>query len=113
MVSKGDTIEAKISRYLGKNGLNPDYRIVGKLVRISSKDIIPFEYESFHDQQIYCHNPFYAELFGGDSLPMLESFSRTNVKAFLHKSLPDRMIPKNIIIVKNLALLSKENRNEG
>ncbi|MGB3509469.1 MAG: SAM-dependent methyltransferase, partial [Microcoleaceae cyanobacterium] len=113
LVSKGDVIEAKISRCLGENGLNPDYRIVGKLVRISSKDIIPFEYESFHDKQIYCHNPFYAELFGGDSLPMLESFSITNVKDFLHKRIPEHMIPQSIITVKNLATLSKENRNEG
>ena len=64
-VSIGDRIEATIERRLCENGLNPDFRIRGHLMRTNGEQV-EFAHDSLHHEASYRGTPFYDRLFGRD-----------------------------------------------
>jgi acyl transferase domain-containing protein/acyl-CoA synthetase (AMP-forming)/AMP-acid ligase II/acyl carrier protein/SAM-dependent methyltransferase len=62
-VSAGDRINATIERRLCGNGLNPDFRIRGRLLRTSGATV-EFAHDSLHHEAPYRGTPFYDRLFG-------------------------------------------------
>ncbi len=61
-VSTGDRINATIERRLCDNGLNPDFRIRGRLLRTSG-ETVEFAHDSLHHEAPYRGTPFYDRLF--------------------------------------------------
>jgi cyclopropane fatty-acyl-phospholipid synthase-like methyltransferase/acyl carrier protein len=67
----GDSIHATISATLCENGLNPDYHLQGAL-RKTTGEVVAFSFSSHHFKQLFRHTPFYARLFAGDQVPVVE-----------------------------------------
>lgn len=67
--SAGDRIEAVVHGALAENGLNRDYRIVGKVARQAGEDV-EFAFDSWHYKRAYRHTPFYQRLFRDDAIPV-------------------------------------------
>jgi amino acid adenylation domain-containing protein len=104
-ISKGDYIEANVVRQLSKNGINPDYRITGKLIR-SGGEAIDIDIHSFHDQPIYRNTPFYKKLFENNIIPAKETFSTDNIREFLKQHIPEYLIPQYFIELEKIPLTS-------
>ena len=113
---EGDVIEVEASGCLSDNGLNPDYRLKGRLVR-KDGETISFDYETFHHQAGYKKDAFYAALFAGDAVPLKEDRSAAvtveALKGHLRTHLPEFMIPASFIFLDSLPLTSngKVNRH--
>ncbi len=99
-VSKGDTIRARVTGTLCENGLNPDYRIEGTLIR-KKGDPVHFEHNSYHYKNVFRQTPFYDRLFSGDVLPVADSSRRqvppSELKEYLREYLPEYMVPSSIV----------------
>nr|AEH26538.1 polyketide synthase [uncultured Acidobacteria bacterium C5] len=61
-VTIGDRIEATIERRLCENGLNPDFRVRGRLIRANGEQLA-FAHDSLHHEAAYRGTPFYRRLF--------------------------------------------------
>ena len=61
-VSAGDRITATVERRLCENGLNPDYRIRGRILRTGGAPV-EFAHDSLHHESPYRGTPFYDRLF--------------------------------------------------
>jgi amino acid adenylation domain-containing protein/non-ribosomal peptide synthase protein (TIGR01720 family) len=104
-VDDGDVIQAVCSRSLCDNHLNPDYAIVGQLVR-KNGEVIDFEHISYHYREVFERTPFYQKLFS--------DFERTEVdrpntltdslRDYLSELLPNYMIPAAFMVLEKLLL---------
>jgi amino acid adenylation domain-containing protein len=108
-VREGDVIEVEASGRLSDNGLNPDYRLKGNLLRRSG-ETISFDYESFHHRAEYKKDAFYVALFASDSV-LLKEKKRAAVtvealKEHLRERLPEYMVPASFIFLDSLPLTS-------
>jgi acyl transferase domain-containing protein/acyl-CoA synthetase (AMP-forming)/AMP-acid ligase II/acyl carrier protein/precorrin-6B methylase 2 len=75
-VSTGDRITATIERRLCENGLNPDFRVRGRLLRASGEQI-EFAHDSLHHEAPYRGTPFYDRLFSREPHGLyLEGYQR-------------------------------------
>jgi precorrin-6B methylase 2/acyl carrier protein len=105
-VEAGDLIVAVCSGKLSANGINPDYRIEGRLIRADGREI-EFAYESPHHQGGYRQTPFYRSIFDADGTvrrrdePALTSRS---LRAGLQQRLPAYMIPRAFVLLDELPL---------
>ena len=106
-VSAGDTISAVCSGALCENGINPDYRIEGKLLKADGK-VVEFGHYSPHHQLGYKQNSFYERLFS--TAPATpgnageRGISTRSLRAYLSRSLPDYMIPSVFVLMDRLPL---------
>jgi amino acid adenylation domain-containing protein/FkbM family methyltransferase len=102
-VSKADYIKAKVSRKISSNGLNPDFKIEGTLIRNgqANKD---FVYESMNCSELYRGNSFYKKIFENDSIKVAEKADKEALKIFLKEKLPDYMIPSMFIELEDFPL---------
>jgi len=106
-VSEGDVIKAVCSSTLCDNGVNPDYRIKGSLIRRSG-EVIDFSYESFHHQRSYQKTEFYERLFSEDSIRINRSdaaeVSARSLRSYLGEQLPEYMVPSAFVVLDKLPL---------
>ena len=102
-VEKGDYIDAKISRQLAENGLNPDFTITGTLYR-KNQGPVDFTFKSPNHEKSYRNSPFYQNLFANDTVKIRENFSIVNIKTDLKKKLPLYMMPSHIIPLESMPL---------
>ncbi len=107
-VRTGDTIRATVTRTLCENGLNPDFRVCGSLLRGDCR-IDEFEYESPHFGRSYRQTPFYNHLFAEDSITVRDTTEgapkRAELRSFLQQSLPEYMTPSEFVFLDSLPLL--------
>ena len=73
-VAEGDVLEIESRTTLNKNGLNPDYRVTGRLLRRGAEPIA-FDWISPHDNEAFRASRFYERLFPGGE-PRIWSSSR-------------------------------------
>jgi amino acid adenylation domain-containing protein len=105
-VDEGDAIVAVCSGRPSGNGINPDYRIEGKLVRRDGSEI-EFDYQSGHHETRYRHEAFYRLIFGEDgAIRKREQAEVTSkrLRAELKRQLPDYMIPQSFLVLDELPL---------
>ncbi|MGH8491179.1 MAG: amino acid adenylation domain-containing protein, partial [Gammaproteobacteria bacterium] len=95
-VSEGDRITAVISSMLCGNSINPDYKITGSLIK-QNGEIIDFEYDSYHNKNVYRATPFYNLLFSEDSIKVRKDDaanpSGQELGTYLKRYLPEYMVP--------------------
>ena len=105
-VDEGDAIVAACSGRPSGNGINPDYRMEGKLVRSDGSEI-EFDYQSGHHETRYRHGAFYRLIFGEDgAVRKREQTEVTSqrLRTQLKRHLPDYMIPQSFLILDQLPL---------
>lgn len=106
-VAAGDIIEAVCEARLCENGINPDYRISGRIVRVNG-EIIPFDYQSIHHQRQHRATPYYAHLFSGDTLPIEQEHRQASIgkqlRGYISERLPGYMTPSTIVTLDALPL---------
>ncbi|HKT26642.1 non-ribosomal peptide synthetase, partial [Dyella sp.] len=105
-VRAGDVIEVTIETSLCENGINPDYRLHGKLLRQDGSSV-PFQYDSLHYKAVYRKHPFYDAIFA-DDLPAIKSSaapcSAERIRMQLKALLPDFMLPSSVLLLEQLPL---------
>ncbi len=108
-VFEGEVINAVCSSTLCDNGVNPDYKLKGTLIRRSG-EVIEFSYESFHHQRSFKKPGFYERLFAGDSIKINRSddpeVSAKSLRSYLSKYLPAYMVPSAFVLLDELPLTS-------
>jgi amino acid adenylation domain-containing protein/non-ribosomal peptide synthase protein (TIGR01720 family) len=105
-VEEGDYIAGICTRTLCDNGLNPDFLLEGKLVRMNGAEI-DFSYNSWHYKQVYRDGPFYQKLFATDEfglLPTAANGVQTGLEEFLQDKLPAYLLPNSIIVLDEIPL---------
>ena len=105
-VDEGDAIVAVCSGRPSDNGINPDYRVEGKLIRKDGTEI-EFNYQSGHHESRYRQGAFYRLIFGEDgAIRKREQTEVTSnsLRTHLKKHLPDYMIPQSFLILDELPL---------
>jgi amino acid adenylation domain-containing protein len=108
-VTEGDSINITCSGTLSDNHLNPDYRVNGCIMR-KNGETIPFDYTSFHHQQLFKENAFYQEVFLDDAIKVQKyetppGLSVDDLRSFLKNRLPTYMLPATFITVDTLPLM--------
>jgi len=102
-VSAGDEIRARCSAWLSANGVNPDYRVEGTLIKRDGKTL-PFFFESLYDSPSF-KTGFYGKLFTekrADVVPV--EISAADLKRELSEKLPAYMVPSKYIFVTEFPL---------
>jgi hypothetical protein len=107
-VSPRDRIQAICDWELcAENGLNPDYRIEGILIR-TGRPNIPFKCPLPHYPKTYKSNLFYQELFAEqfEAPPSTPQLTIADVRNLLRSKLPEYMIPGVFVPMKAMPLTS-------
>lgn len=103
-VEPGDRVEAICSASLSDNGVNPDYRIEGRLIR-NDGEVIAFEHESLHhsrgSRQSLLHRRLFPEGTISLRTPPPDDLPR-EIREHLAETLPEYMIPAAFVVVDAL-----------
>jgi len=94
-VSVGDRIEALCQTTPSDDGVYPDYKIIGNLIKTTGEKVA-FEYESSHHKPVFRHNQFYQNLFAEDGVRIIYDYSPRNfgerIKFYLRDNLPTPIV---------------------
>ena len=104
-VSEGDVIKAVCSSRLSDNGVNPDYKIEGRVIRRDGVDI-EFRHDSLHHGGAH-KTEFYERLLSSTGLPTDKpvEISVKSLREHLGKLLPDYMVPSSFVMLNELPLM--------
>ena len=106
-VQVGDRLEAVVIGKLSENQLNPDYEIIGLLIR-GNGQMEEFSYQSMHHGRGYRQNPFYEELFAGDEIKVRDEGQNSRLRQRLHQHLerylPAYMLPSEYVTLSSMPL---------
>ncbi|MBW4597352.1 MAG: amino acid adenylation domain-containing protein [Brasilonema angustatum HA4187-MV1] len=95
-VEYGDVIQAVCSRKLCENNLNPDYAIKGRLLK-KNREIINFEYVSYHYKNNFRQTPFYQRLFADDDIvSKVDTSAEKRLVAYLVPALDHQVLPQQV-----------------
>jgi len=108
-VEAGDRLELVVTGKLNQDQLNPDYEIVGLLVRMDGR-MEEFSYQSLHKGPGYRQNPFYETLFAGHEIRLRDQGEnprrRQQLQQHLQKYLPPYMLPTDYVWLPAMPLTS-------
>jgi amino acid adenylation domain-containing protein len=104
-VAPGDRIEAACQSWLSDNNINPNYRVIGRLI-CENGAIFPFRYDSLHHQQSTIPNHFYQLLFpnGQIRIDTESQLSSKSIRTYLSRHLPAYMLPNRIVTIEQLPI---------
>jgi amino acid adenylation domain-containing protein len=104
-VVAGDRIEATVEAWLA-NGLNPTYRVVGRLLRAGGEDVA-FDHTAWHSEPVFRGEPFFERLFPAGS-PRVREVAHgptgRELRGRLRDTLPDWMLPSAFVELTELPL---------
>lgn len=104
-VSTGDEIRAKCGAQLSRNGVNPDYRIEGTVIKRDGQNL-PFSFASPHENTSF-RVGFYERLFAeksGGEMPV--ELTASSLRRELSEKLPAYMVPSSYVFLKEFPLTS-------
>jgi hypothetical protein len=104
-VSTGDEIRAKCRARLGRNGVNPDYRIEGAVIKRDGQSL-PFSFESPHESTSFKAG-FYERLFAekpAGEIPV--ELTASSLRRELSEKLPAYMVPSSYVFLTEFPLTS-------
>lgn len=101
-VRTGDKIEIEMICSMSANGINPEYRIKGRVVHADGNSH-EFDHESFYDKKNFRASPFYRRIFRA-AARRSEKPAATSLREHLKKFLPDYMIPPVFMELDSLPL---------
>jgi amino acid adenylation domain-containing protein/non-ribosomal peptide synthase protein (TIGR01720 family) len=107
-VDAGDVIEMVCQGILSDNGVNPDYRIHGRVVR-QNREAVTFAWTSSHHQPSYKQTDFYQRLFGEDDIPIRKKSHQRQglevIREHIRAYLPEPMQPSSFVLLERLPRL--------
>jgi len=97
-VRPGAVIEARIARRLSANGLNPDYRLQGRLIQPDGRSLA-FDHLSAHQPEGVGGTALHRRLFGGETLPLrrAEEAGPAALRRHAAALLPEVMVPSAFV----------------
>ncbi|MBI1783997.1 sulfotransferase, partial [Candidatus Sumerlaeota bacterium] len=101
-VRAGDYIELEMSCAMSPNGVNPEYKIEGKIIHADG-NARNFAHASFHDRHVFRASPFYRRIFR-DSARRAAKPAVTILREHLKTFLPDYMIPSAFVEMQAMPL---------
>lgn len=102
-VSSGDEIRARCSARLSSNGVNPDYRIEGNVIRRDGQTF-PFCFDSLYESTSFKAG-FYERLFAEKPAGEIPGeLSASTLKRDLSEKLPAYMVPSSYVFLKEIPL---------
>jgi amino acid adenylation domain-containing protein len=107
-VDAGDVIEMVCQGILSDNGVNPDYRIHGRVVR-RNREAVNFAWTSSHHQASYRQTDFYQRLFGKDGIPIRKKSHQRQglegIREHIRTYLPESMQPGSFVLLERFPRL--------
>ena len=104
-VSTGDKIRAKCVARLSHNGVNPDYRIEGTVIKRDGQNL-PFSFESPYENTSFKVG-FYERLFAEKSAGEIPvELTESSLRRELSEKLPAFMVPSSYVFLKEFPLTS-------
>ena len=105
-VGEGDRIEAVCSVSPSDNGVNPDYRVRGRVRRRDGGKVVEFDYHSLHHGTTCGGAQFYRRLLSNEVAVADEraGTSARSLRAHLSARLPDYMVPSVFVHLEELPL---------
>lgn len=97
----GDRLALTVSRTLAHNGLNPDFRISGRLLGIDGSTQA-FAAESLHFGGGFRRGVFHQRLFGQETVPRARRLTAQDVRAQVACRLPPHAVPAYVMEVERL-----------
>ncbi|HJR08608.1 MAG TPA: non-ribosomal peptide synthase/polyketide synthase [Pyrinomonadaceae bacterium] len=106
-VDEGDIIRAVCSASLSDNGVNPDYKIAGTLVRRDG-EVVPFAHSSPHHAEGYGQTEFYRRLFSNQPATQprggTHDITAEKLRAYLAERVPAYMLPSAFVLLDEMPL---------
>ena len=104
-VTAGDHVEGHIEAVLA-NGLNPTYRVQGKLLR-AGRTPVAFDHTAWHTEPVFRASAVHRRLFPDGPRPKIrEGHAPTSstLRARLRETLPEWMVPSAFVSIDRLPL---------
>ena len=104
-VAAGDRLQVTCQTLLSANGVNPDYRVSGRLIGSSART---FDYRSPHETTAFRSNAFYNHLFSNGQPPSAPVKAASDLvpqlRDYLQRKLPDYMVPSAFMVLESMPL---------
>jgi len=106
-VVDGDIVKGDFIVTLSKNGINPDYKIIGEIILADGKHV-DFNFNSLYDSPQTTDHPFYSKILDNKNKGLkFKNNDETiiqNVREYLTNKIPSYMIPNNFHVLNKFPL---------
>ncbi len=104
-VAAGDSVQITCQMLVSDDGLHPDYRLSGRVIRLQQK-AVPFEYHSVHHNSQLSNNEFYRKILP-EGKPRLiarteSEITQQDLRTYLRSRIPEHMLPSTFVMFDEL-----------